>query len=115
MKVITTLLFPSRPLKLNVKANINERVFISVPDEASQESEGSLTDEQDESREQLNHFLQARDISPVRHVLSVPWNEAQSRSKRRYVRKAEQCVSAVLDVLAPKDACGMNYVSAKGI
>ena len=59
---------------------------------------------QDESREQLNRFLQARDIRPVRHVLSVPWNEAQSRSKRRYVRKAEQCVSAVLDVLAPKDS-----------
>ena len=73
-----------------------------MPDEASQESEGSLTDVQDESREQLNRFLQARDISPVRHVLSVPWNEAQSRSKRRHVRKAEQCVSAVLDVLAPK-------------
>ena len=40
----------------------------------------------------------------MRYVLSVPWNEAQSRSKRRYVRKAEQCVSAVLDVLAPKDS-----------
>ena len=75
-----------------------------MPDEASQESEGSLTDVQDESREQLNRFLQARDVSPVCHVLSVPWNEAQSRSKRRYVRKAEQCVSAVLDVLAPKDS-----------
>ena len=58
----------------------------------------------DESREQLNRFLQARDISLVRHVLSVPWNDTQSRSKRRYVRKAEQCVSAVLDVLAPKDS-----------
>ena len=40
----------------------------------------------------------------MRHVLSVPWNEAQSRSKRRYVRKAERCVSAVLDVLSPKES-----------
>ena len=28
MKVIATLLFPFRPLKLNVKANINEKVFM---------------------------------------------------------------------------------------
>ena len=75
-----------------------------MPDKTSQESEDSLTDERDESREQLNRFLQARDISPVRHVLSVPWNEAQSHTKRRYVRKAEQCVSAVLDILAPEDS-----------
>ena len=56
-----------------------KRESFYVPDEASQESESSLTDVQDNSREQLNRFLQARDISPV------PRNEAQSRSKRRYV------------------------------
>lgn len=49
-----------------------KRESFYVPDEASQESEVSLTDVQDEFRELLNRLLQARDISPVRHVLSVP-------------------------------------------
>ena len=43
----------------------------------------------------------------MRHVLSVPWNEAQSHSKHGYMRKAKQCISAVLDVLAPKDSKGL--------
>ena len=59
---------------------------------------------QGESLKQLNRFLQLRDTSPVRHVLSVPWNVAQSRTKRRYLRKAEQCASAVMEVLAPEDS-----------
>ena len=82
-----------------------------MPGEASQESADSLSEDgfyenrsNDESRKQLNRFLQGRDISPVRHALSVPWNEAKDRTKRRYLRKAEQCVSAVLTVLAPEDS-----------
>ena len=82
-----------------------------MPGEASQESAHSLSEDgfyenrsNDESRKQLNRFLQGRDISPVRHALSVPWNEAKDRTKRRYLRKAEQCVSAVLTVLAPEDS-----------
>ena len=59
---------------------------------------------QGESLKQLNRFLQLRDTSPVRHVLSVPWNVAQSRTKRCYLRKAEQCASAVMEVLAPEDS-----------
>jgi len=81
-----------------------------VPGEASQESADSLSEDgfyenrsNDESWKQLNRFLQGRD-SPVCHVLSVPWNEAKDRTKRQYLRKAEQCVSAVLTVLAPEDS-----------
>ena len=103
MKVIATFFFSIPATKTEYKDKYKQDSFY-VPDEASQGSEGSLTDVQDESRELLKRFLQARDISPVRHVLSVPRNESQSASKRRYVRKAEQCVSAVLDVLAPKDS-----------
>jgi len=35
---------------------------------------------------------------------SRTWNAAQSRTKRRYLTKPEQCVSAVPDVLAPVDS-----------
>ena len=53
---------------------------------------------------QLNRFLQLRDVSPVRHTLSVPWNAAHERTKRRYLRKVQQCISAILDVLAPENS-----------
>ena len=58
MKVIATFLFPFRPLKLNVKANINQRVFMYGTRLHRTESEGtcSLTDVQGESREQLKPF-----------------------------------------------------------
>ena len=57
-----------------------------------------------ESQVQLNRFLHLRDVSPVRHTLSVPWNTAHERTKRRYLRKAQQCISAMLDVLAPENS-----------
>ena len=34
----------------------------------------------------------------------MPWNTAHERTKRRYLRKAEQCISAMLDVLAPENS-----------
>lgn len=84
---------------------ISKRTSIFLPHEAAlQESEESFSEVCNESRQRLNHFLQAREISPVRHQLSVPWNAAKSRTKRRYLRKAEQCVSAVTDALAPDDS-----------
>ena len=54
-----------------------------------------------DSRNQLNHFLQIRDISPVRNPSSVSWKIANERTKRRYLRKARQSISAVLNVIAP--------------
>ena len=57
-----------------------------------------------ECQKQLNRFLQLQDVSPVRHALSVPWNTAHKHTKRRYVRKAEQCILAMLDVLAPENS-----------
>ncbi|CAH3031128.1 unnamed protein product, partial [Pocillopora meandrina] len=86
------------------KEGRSKRASLYVPDEDSQESEDDINYVQGESLKQLNRFLQLRDTSPVRHVLSVPWNVAQSRTKRRYLRKAEQCASAVMEVLAPEDS-----------
>ena len=51
---------------------------------------------------QLNRLLQLRDVSPVRHTLSVQWNTAHERTKRIHLRKAQQCISAMLDVLSPE-------------
>lgn len=77
------------------------------PVEESDEDKDTCCSVDSVSRQQLNRFLQLRDISPVRASLSVPWREAQERTKRRYMRKAEQCISAVLEVLAPEDAISL--------
>ena len=37
-------------------------------------------------------------------MLSVPWDTAHERTKRRHLRKAEQCIFAMLDVLAPANS-----------
>lgn len=55
----------------------------------------------DQTLVKLNDFLVYRDVSPVRHKLSVPWDHANERTKRRYTRKAKQSVREVLDVIAP--------------
>ena len=52
-----------------------------------------------ESLKMLNEFLACRDVSPVRHKLSVPWDSAHERTKRRYSRKAKQSVREVLEVI----------------
>ena len=69
---------------------------------------------------QLNRFLQLRDVSPVRHTLSVQWNTAHKRTKRIHLRKAQQCISAMLDVLSPeksqelwKELCDRHAVCSK--
>ncbi|CAH3140230.1 unnamed protein product [Porites lobata] len=49
----------------------------------------------------LNDFLASRDVSPVRHKLSVPWESANERTKRRYSRKAKQSVQEVIEVISP--------------
>lgn len=81
----------------------SKRQSLYLPPEDSDESEeipGPSTNVQ-ESQQQLNSFLKLRDVSPVRSVLSVSWEKASERTKRRYLRKAEQSISAVLDVIAP--------------
>ena len=82
------------------EASTSRRQSLSEDSEESDES-SSLDNE---SQMQLNRFLQLRDVSPVRHTFSLPWNTAHERTKRRYLRKAEQCISAMLDVLAPENS-----------
>ena len=66
----------------------------------SEESPGPSTYVQG-SQQQLNRVLKLCDFHPVCSVLSVLWEKASKRMKRHYLRKAEQSVSAVLDVIAP--------------
>ncbi|PFX20277.1 hypothetical protein AWC38_SpisGene15301 [Stylophora pistillata] len=56
------------------------------------------------SREKLNLFLASRDISPIRHVMVTPWEEAAERTKRFHRRKAKQVVFAALKEIAPNSA-----------
>ncbi len=53
------------------------------------------------TKELLNAFLEAREISPIRTRLSTPWEESSQRTKRRYSRKAKQVILAALEELAP--------------
>ena len=51
--------------------------------------------------DKLNEFLPYRDASPVRHKLSVPWDDAHECTKRRYTSKAKESVREALEVIAP--------------
>lgn len=52
-------------------------------------------------REILNEFLAARELSPIRHPLSSPWNEISDRTKRLHMRKARQVSTSCLEEIAP--------------
>ena len=63
--------------------------------------EPSFSEEKTQSpRDKPNEFLASRDISPIRHSLGTPWEEASDRTKRFYTRKARQAVSACLNEIA---------------
>lgn len=53
------------------------------------------------SRDKLNAFLASRDISPVRTTMVTSWDRASERTKRHYLRKARQVLSASLDEISP--------------
>ena len=67
--------------------------------------------------EKMNQFLESKDVSPVRHPVSVPWSEASSRTRRRHVRKARQAVGAVLEEIAPHQSAHLwkTLVSYKSL
>ena len=91
-----------------IRGKRRESVFIPDIEELNVE-ESDLDESPDnsqintvnESLKMLNEFLACRDVSPVHHKLSVPWDSAHERTKRRYSRKAKQSVREVLDVIAP--------------
>ena len=67
--------------------------------------EPSFSGEKTQSpRDKLNEFLASRDISPIRHSLGTPWQEASDRTKRFYTRKARQAVNACLNEIAPDES-----------
>ena len=46
--------------------------------------------------EALNTYLVSRDLSPIRPQLTIPWETAGERTKRYYIRKDGQGVTAVV-------------------
>ena len=51
--------------------------------------------------EALNTYLVFRDLSPSRSQITVPWETAGERTKRYYIRKVGQGVTAVVQDIAP--------------
>ena len=62
---------------------------------------GSRRSTPDQSLDRLNEFLAYRDVSPVRHKLSVLWDDTHEQTKRRYTSEAKESVREVLEVIAP--------------
>lgn len=52
-------------------------------------------------RDKLNEYLESRDVSPIRHSLSTPWNEASERTKRYYISKGRRVITTCLEELTP--------------
>ena len=57
--------------------------------------------------EKLNAYLASRDISPVRHTLTVHWEEASERTKRYYVRKGREVVHTCLEEIVPGESTAL--------
>ena len=55
----------------------------------------------DQSLDKLYTFLAYHDVTPVRHKLSAPWDEAHKRTKHGFTSKAKESVREVLEVIAP--------------
>ena len=55
-------------------------------------------------RENLNRFLAARDVSPIRTSMASSWDTASERTKRRYIRKGKLVALATLEELAPTNS-----------
>ena len=75
---------------------------------SEQEMEISIWDDQilhqDINKTLLNKAVQEISggcVSPIKSVLSSPWNELSSRQQNVYVRKSSQVVKAALETLAP--------------
>lgn len=49
----------------------------------------------------LNEYLNSRDASPIRSRLNTAWDIVSDRTKRYYIRKAGQGVSAITEDIAP--------------
>ncbi|CAH3197353.1 unnamed protein product, partial [Porites evermanni] len=67
--------------------------------------------------ENMNQFLESKDVSPVRYPVSVPWSEASNRTRRHHVRKSRQAVGAVLEEIAPQQSAHLwkTLVSFKSL
>ena len=80
-----------------------------IPPSSGSSSEISFDDISDTHQEQskpveaLNEYLRSRDFSPIRSRLNTPWESARDRTKRYYIRKAGQGVTAIVHDIAPKD------------
>ena len=85
---------------------LQQRESLYVPTESgsSQESSGSNF-HADPTRplDVLNNYLVRRDVSPVRYVLSKPWQLTTDKTRRTHTRKARLAVEAVISEIAPQD------------
>jgi hypothetical protein len=66
-------------------------------------------------RENLNRFLVARDVSPIRTSMTSSWDIASERTKRRYISKGKLVALAALEELAPTNSeMLLSAIKSKG-
>ncbi|CAB4030066.1 Hypothetical predicted protein, partial [Paramuricea clavata] len=90
-------------------ATPSRSLYLPPNSESCSESSSSgnmITQEQKDSKTHsaLNQYLHSRDVSLIRSRMSMPWNDANERTKRYYNRKTGQAVRAVVSDIAPNDA-----------
>ena len=72
---------------------------LSISSQSEESTRQSFT-----PKDKLNCFLAARDVSPVRFIMKISWDEAAGRTKRNYLRKARQVVFTTLEEIAPNNS-----------
>lgn len=59
---------------------------------------------QADCRQSLNTFLSTAGCSPIKKVLTVPWNQASHRTQQDYKNELHKVLTSAAKVLAPKDS-----------
>ena len=78
-------------------------ILFSLHTGPSQESSQDWFQTQMSPREKLNLAMKqlTENFQPIECILSKPWNDLSKSSKRYYVNKGMECISVILNILAP--------------
>ena len=104
------LIFFYNSSTLDIPVTPGESFYVQPSSESS--SEVSFDDIDTEHAlskpvEALNTYLVSRDLSSIRSQLTIPWETAGERTKRYYIRKVGQGVTAVVEDIAPNDSSSL--------
>ncbi|XP_062603058.1 uncharacterized protein LOC134264790 [Saccostrea cucullata] len=92
--------YPDNPEHLSQQSNVSSVLSSQESITDSQISEASIL--KISRLESLNTFLAQCDVSPIKK-LTNPLTVSSDRTKKRYLEKAKQCISVVLETVSPNE------------